>query len=910
MKNSPKTKMNLRNKGWKSFRRFFTCFFILFLVLPLIQAQEVSLLVSSKDKMAQTESVKWATDHLRGVLENKGVDCQVRSDIKKVPASDICVIIAGKDDKISKAVLKKQGVAVADMPESLVLVEGEWSGRPVVLACGSDARGLIYAVVELADRISCGIPYTEALRVTEAIAEEPASRVRGIYRTFTNEKSDKPWYNDREFWTHYLTELATQRINRFSLALGMAYNSHRGVVDSYFFFPYPFFVDVPGYSVRATGLPDEERDSNLEMLKFISEETAKRGMEFQLALWSHGYEFPENVNYPIEGLTPDNHAAYCRDALEIILRTCPSITGTTFRVHGESGIPQGTKGFWEVLFQAHERIGRPVWIDMHGKNLTQDQLTWALNTGMPVSASPKYVGEHMGLPYHTADIRQREKGNIDAYREPASGVDLNNRSYTRQGYGDFLPEDREWHVWHRIWPGTNRLLLSGDPAFYSGYGREASFCSSLGTDRPDPLTFKGRKGSDYSGGRCGYADLSLEPKWDYQKYLYTYRLWGRLQYNPETDPEVWMRYLQNEFGEAALPLQQAMAFSTRVILLMTTAHGAATNCTVYWPEIYNNMPVVNEIESSAFRDNPKPYVFGNVEPHDPQLFAKMNDYAKALLQGEELPKYSPLLVAQWFDEMAEKAGRNLVMAEALVKDKNDPDFRRFYYDIQIQCGIARFFADKMRAAVLWHIFESSGDPEALVEGILYYTKGRDAWAKMAEEVKSVYSDDLTFGQGSYERGHWIDRIPAMDADIADMQAALAASLKEGSQPVKVGKARQAIETVRTKPVLPNIECTHTLEATFVPGESIPVELELGSEAKGVTLYYRHVNQALRWQSAPMTITGEKCTAVIPAEYTQTRFPMSYYFVIDTGEKGKIIYPGLDADLSNMPYYVLRHPLFQ
>ena len=40
------------------------------------------------------------------------------------------------------------------------------------------------------------------------------------------------------------------------------------------------------------------------MLRFISEQTVARGMEFQLGLWMHGYEWIDspNPNYTIEGL--------------------------------------------------------------------------------------------------------------------------------------------------------------------------------------------------------------------------------------------------------------------------------------------------------------------------------------------------------------------------------------------------------------------------------------------------------------------------------------------------------------------------------------------------------------------------------------------------------------------------------
>ena len=91
---------------------------------------------------------------------------------------------------------------------------------------------------------------------------------------------------------------------------------------------------------------------------------------------------------------------------------------------------------------------------------------------------------------------------------------------------------------------------------------------------------------------------------------------------------------------------------------------------VYWPEMYMNQPIVKESEDSTFRDNPSPKVFGNVSPHDPQLFSKMNDFAAALLKGETEAKYSPLMVAQWLDDMADTATTHLTLAESLADGQN------------------------------------------------------------------------------------------------------------------------------------------------------------------------------------------------------------------------------------------------
>lgn len=73
--------------------------------------------------------------------------------------------------------------------------------------------------------------------------------------------------------------IAAQRFNRFSLMLGMGYDFLREVRDSYLHFAYPFLLSVPGYDgVRASGLPDAERDGNLALLRFISDAAAERGL--------------------------------------------------------------------------------------------------------------------------------------------------------------------------------------------------------------------------------------------------------------------------------------------------------------------------------------------------------------------------------------------------------------------------------------------------------------------------------------------------------------------------------------------------------------------------------------------------------------------------------------------------------
>ena len=62
---------------------------------------------------------------------------------------------------------------------------------------------------------------------------------------------------------------------------------------------------MPGYDVRVTNLPDAERERNLAMLRFISEQTVARGLEFQLGIWMHGYELAQQPARPLHRRGPD-----------------------------------------------------------------------------------------------------------------------------------------------------------------------------------------------------------------------------------------------------------------------------------------------------------------------------------------------------------------------------------------------------------------------------------------------------------------------------------------------------------------------------------------------------------------------------------------------------------------------------
>lgn len=866
------------------------------------RARGVAIILNPED--AKEKPAKWAATELRDGLRSRGVTSEIFESLEQTPTGFDSVIAATAGSSDGKRALAAAGVSLPNGPEAVGLARGKMGSRRFLLASGSDARGLVYALLELADRVNYAADPLDDLAGIHRTVEKPANRVRSVMRAFVSDVEDKPWFYDREMWPRYLTTLATQRFNRFNLSLGIGYDFLREVTDAYFLFAYPFVISVPGYDVRVPELSDAERDRNLDMLRFISEETVARGMQFQLGIWTHGYSWANSphANYTVAGLSAQNHAAYCGDAMCALLKSCPAMSGVTLRIHGESGVAEGSYDFWRTVFNGVAKCGRAVEIDLHAKGIDDTMIDSALATGMPVNVAPKFWAEHLGMTYHQAEIREVERPKPGKEGAGLMKLSSGSRSFLRYGYGDLLKENRRYAVMTRIWPGTQRLLLWGDPQSGAAYGRAFSFCGTDGAEFMEPLTFKGRRGSGIVGDRCAYADASLRPRWDWEKYLYTLRIWGRLMYNPDSDSDVWRRTLQKGCGRGAQAAELALANASRILPIITTAHLPSAANNNYWPEMYINQSIIDVSLGHYYDDTPKPKIFGNVSPLDPQLFLRINDFADELVQGQRSGKFTPIEVAQWIEDYAEAAAKDLAELERKASKKSTPEYRRLVVDVKIQIGLGRFFGAKFRSGVLYGLFEKTGDAGALTEAIKAYRRGREAWAVAADVARNVYMEDVTIGELPQIRGHWADRLPLIDRDIAAMEAK---AVQATEKAIPHAHIQAQIQEVIGRPQRAMVAAHHVQPASFHPGQALEIELSLERAPREVRLFYRHVNQGERFQAVSMEREGSRFRGVFPAAYTDSAYPLQYYFEIQRDSQNASLYPGFAPDLANQPYFVVR-----
>jgi len=881
--------------------------------------------IMTKDSgITGSEPVQWAIGKLKDALTARGIlVSNVNSSIGYGSGTNIITVTQAETASGGFGV-----PALPAQPETVYLYFWYLNMSPFyTVVAGVDVRGLVYGLLELADRIRDADDPMAALQqqLRTPVIETTPNKVRSVLRAFVSEVDDKPWFYDRAFWTNYLDTLVAARFNRFNLSLGMGWDFPRGVTGDYLHFPYPYLVEVPGYEQVHVepALQPGERQRNLETLQFIASETARRGMDFQLGIWTHAYQWTDSPNsdHHIVGLTPEIHAAYCRDALAVILKDCPQITGLTLRIHGESGIPEGSYPFWQTLFEAIPAArtpdGKPrvIEIDMHAKGLDQKMIDIARATGMPVKAGAKYWAEHLGLGYQQADIRATEypRAGVTGTFAVSAGA----RNFTRYGYGDFYQQGIGLDLLYRVWPGTQRHLLWGDPALASGYGRAANFCGAAGMELCEPLTFKGREGSGHSGGRNAYADPTLGapyldsemwektptdiPDLDTAKFTLTYKLWGRYLYNPDTAPEVAHRAYRQAYGSAGPGLETALAAASRILPLVTTAWCPSASNHEFWPEMLTPVSILPYTGRAPYSDSPAPHNVSAISPLDPQLFTTIDQHAKDLISGTKNARYNTSEVIAWLEAMVSASTEGLAAARVAAGSKTrSPEFRRAEEDILILNGLGTYYANLFRAALFYSIHEQTGDLTASAQSLASYRTARDAWANMAARAKTVYASDISYGSSPMRRGHWADRLPAIDAEIAALEKYFPLNAVHIST---TPPPDPATERAHTPPPRLTIDIKHTAPQSFHPGSELALAVTTPPSVTDTILWYRHVNHGERWLSTPMQQAGASHKAAIPATYTDSPYPLQYYFELHTATAATL-HPAFNPTLSNQPYYAV------
>jgi hypothetical protein len=741
-------------------------------------------------------------------------------------------------------------------------------GNKIVLT-GGDGRGLMYAALDTAEKIAVA-PASDPFQLTRDISETPYLLERGI-STYTMQRAyfEQRLYDER-YWTRYFDMLAADRINSFVVIFGYE--------DGGFMAPlYPYFFNTPGFpNVEMVGLTPEQQAKNTAAFKTLIRIAHERGIDVTAGIWDHIYRggvqgggipgASENAGKRVPGLvfgvTTDNLSAYTKAALRRFLDVFPELDAIQLRMHDESGLKHDEiVPFWHDVFTGIKHDHPRVRIDLRAKELPDAVIEDAVHLGLQSRVSTKYWMEQMGMPF------------------PPTHINTQNQKERRHGYADLLRYPQEYRIHWQLWNGgTTRVLLWGDPEYVRRFAASVRIYDGQTFELNEMLATKmlgephDEKPLEILNPKYRYYD------YEFERYWHFYRVWGRLSYNPKTDPGVWTREFDQRFGPEAGPqVVEGLQLASNVLPRVVAAS-----------YLYSNFPTTRGWAEMNRQGSLKQYA--NEDGSDIQQFMNVRDEAKSILAGTETPMRRPEETSRWFAQTADAIDKHIAQAEKRIGSHSGNEFLSTITDLKILAGLARYHSWRLLAGIQYNLYKQSGDLAAFDEAVADERHALESWKQMVDAAGDVYSENLAFGAHAvgFAR-HWKEEYGLLNRDFEQLLADRAKATGKPDAP------HHALMTAM--PESPKAQLLPGGIAEQGKDYVVFAKVEAASGVKSVRLRYRHVTQVEDYETAEMELDSKTGTYVgrIPAAFIDPKWDLMY-FVETMGKNGAgRMYPDLEVE---------------
>lgn len=771
--------------------------------------------------------------------------------------------------------------------ESLSIWKTADHKRPIWVINGADDRGLMYGLLDVAERLDWMTDSTDPMSEVIATTETPevSTRAISIY-TMNRAYWESRFYNE-DYWASYMDMLAKNRFNTIVVIFGYE--------NAGFLAPcYPYFFNVGGFpEVKMGNITAAEQEKNLNALNRMIEMAHERGMNFKIGIWDHIYRggvqagglseqelSKYDTNHLVEGVNAENLSNYTRAALTKFMQKVPKLDGIQFRMHNESGLKRGAEMemFWTEIFNMIKTTSPEFQIDLRAKELPESIIQIASNLGLNFTITTKYWMEQMGLPFHPTHINRE------------------NQFDRRHGYADMLRYPQTYKIHWRLWTGgTQRLLLWGSPTYVRRFVASTHLYNGEGFEVNEPLATK-METQPHNGQPFSILNPSyLYYKYEFERYWHFFQVFGRLGYNPNTPSEVWDREFERRLGkEAGQAVRKALHKASWVLPTIVAA------CSPYgkfpttrgWPE------------KQRYGDLPQ---YAKAEGSDIQQFASFDTEAKLLIEGGETAKRLPSATGKWFAQTNQELNTLIARAEELAPPDNK-EFNSTVTDLKILSNLALYHSYRIPAAVCYCIFKRTRDPYALDDAIDFEKEAITAWQKIVEAAGDVYAPDLMFGVPAssfiginhHLSGHWSDELHYLKKGLEELQSERD-TLGKTDRP-RTAPVYRVASTVNFDDLF---QIQHEAITRAPVHQSINIKAKIKAKAgiKWVRLKYRSVNQHLDYQTLPMAAErGSNVYSVdVPASQIDPKFDFMYLIEVMDNDRHGMIYPDMQKET---PYVIV------
>ncbi|MEJ7738340.1 MAG: hypothetical protein WKF97_13005 [Chitinophagaceae bacterium] len=833
---------------------------------------EVSIVTDRSPGLPAVHGLKKLTD----ALLKKNISFEKAGSLNEAHGKMIIVTGLSEGGGAAAEIGKSGGHHLPDSAEALTIWKTSVRNKSVWVISGFDDRGLMYALLDVASRIGWSTGRTNLFSRVVEITEKADVKERAVVIYTMNRAYWESRFYDEAYWTRYLDMMANDRLNMLEVGFGFE--------NGGFLAPaYPYFFNVDSFAdVRMGDITPEQQKKNLDAFNRLIQMCHDRGIGFRVGFWDHIYrggyqsnkDMPEQVNSQVQGVTADNMIAYTKVALAKFIDLVPHLDGILFRAHDESGLKKGEQmNFWKGVFDMLKEKAPRLVVDLHAKEVSDSIVHEGQDRGLPIRMSTKYWMEQMGLPFHPTHTNR-----------------ITDNNYRRHGYGDMLNYDERYKVFYRIWGGTTRVLLWGDPEYARRFAASTHIHDGAGFGVNEPLTTK-MHAQPHDAKPFGL----LKPKYRYydyefERYWLFYGVFGRMGYNPATKPDIWEEEFRLHFGVRTGPLIKNALYRASWVLPRIVA-----SC---FPLV--GFPIASGwAEKQHFGDLPD---YANTTPSDVQQFASFNDEAKILMEKGETAKMLPSRNSVWFKQTSDQINQFIGQAEKEAGNNPNKELISTVTDLKILSNLALYHSRRIPAAVCYRLYENTRDVTALDDAIRYEKNAIDAWNQIVEAAGDVYADTLMMGPRKRTLvGHWKQELTDLETGFAKLE-----QLRKNYQKPDSAKLAPLYKPAANIDYTKLFQITHRPVAAVHPGQPITLSVKVtaASGLKWVHLLYREVNQYKEFKTLDMHATGEKDVyeATIPGGDITSQWDLMYLVEVMDKNKNGIIYPDLDKQT---PYVVVK-----
>jgi hypothetical protein len=711
---------------------------------------------------AEIAPLGFAADEIRDALEAKGFTVVDRSPGELPDSrSPVRIVLTVTDAGPLRGAMSREGIAPVGPlePQGYAIRKRAAPGRATLWAIGADARGAMYAGLDLAEQIRLG----RRLDQIDEITRSPYIARRGIKFNIPLD-ARTPSYDDSgdaaqsnhvhmwdfSFWQRFLDHMARHRYNTLTL-----WNPH----------PFPSLVKLPDYpdvaldDVCVSALEPthdgiwarpmfarREVTENLEVVKRMSidekiafwrrvmQHAEDRGIDVYLITWNVIVNGAEGKYGITDEQDNPKTIAYLRQCVRECLLTYPLLAGIGATA-GENMEPRDDefskeKWLWKTygLGVLDAKREQP---DRHVRFLHR---VWQTGVGE--------VWEQFGSKYPDTF----ELGFKYARAHMYSAAD--------PPFADGLLREMEPFGLQCWWNLRNDDIFNfrwGDPDYVRRFLRNLP---------PEHLTAGYHMGSD--GYVWGVEFTGLDPDepraLEIEKHWYNFMLWGRLGYEPTLDRAFFERVLAARFPEAPSDrLYDAWAAASKIVPLVNRFH-------------WRNWDFMWAVEGCM--DQRKGFHtvgdFINTPPMERSGIVSVPDYVDGLLSGGRPDGITPIEVA---DELHAHAENALTTVAALRREvaANRKELRATLGDVEAMAHLGEYYAAKIRGAVELHAFRRSKDTRHKQAAVRHLQKALQHWSDYADVASGMYRPQLL------ARTRRLDWIAALDDVRKDVEIARTAT---------------------------------------------------------------------------------------------------------------------------------------